>query len=367
MHVPFVDLQSQYRTARTEIDTAIRQVLARSDYILGESVETFEAAFASYCEAEYVVGVDSGFSALELILRAYNIGPGDEVITVANTFIATALSISQTGARPVLVDVDPVTYNIDPVAIEAAITPTTRAIIVVHFYGQPADMDAILAVARQHQLLVFEDACQAHGARYRGRRVGTLGNAAAFSFYPTKNLGAFGDGGAVVTNDPSLAEHVRLLRNLGQRVKNHHEIKGFNHRLDTLQAAILAAQLPHLDAWNASRRRAAAMYQEVLSDLDLVLPSVSADVEHVYHLYVVRTRNRSVLQAELAKAGVATAIHYPTPIHLQPAYAELGYRKGDFPIAEAYANEILSLPMFPFLSSDQIEYVAKAIKDAQAS
>jgi dTDP-4-amino-4,6-dideoxygalactose transaminase len=366
MQVPFVDLQSQYQTARTEIDGAIRHVLDRSDYVLGEAVEAFEIAFARYCEAKYAVGVDSGFSALELMMRACNIGPGDEVITVTNTFIATALSISRCGAQPVLVDIDPATYNINPTAIEAAITPATRAIIVVHLYGQPADMDPILAIARQHRLLVFEDACQAHGARYKGRRTGTLGDAAAFSFYPTKNLGAFGDGGAVVTNDPAIAERVRLLRNLGQRVKNHHEIKGFNHRLDTLHAAILAAQLPYLDAWNASRRRAAAMYQEALADLDLVLPVVSADVEHVYHLYVVRTRNRNALQAKLGRAGVPTAIHYPTPIHIQPAYSELGYRKGDFPIAEAYADEVLSLPMFPTLRSEQVEYIAEVIKSAQA-
>jgi dTDP-4-amino-4,6-dideoxygalactose transaminase len=367
MRVPFVNLQSQYEDVREAIDAALHGVLERSDYVLGEAVAAFERNFAAYCGTTDAVGVSSGYAALELILRAYDIGPGDEVITAANTFIATALPIAHCGARPVLVDIEPGSYNIDPALIEQAITPATRAILVVHLYGQPAPMAPILDIANKHGLLVFEDACQAHGARYQGARAGALGHAAAFSFYPTKNLGAFGDGGAVATNDGALAGRIRLLRNLGQRVKNTHEILGFNHRLDTLHAAILDAQLPRLDAWNALRRRAAARYGELLGELELTLPAAAPNVEHVYHLYVVRVRSRARLQASLEARGVATAIHYPTPLYLQPAFQSLGYRPGDFPVTEAAAGEILSLPMFPALCDEQIEYVAQAIRSAQRS
>lgn len=361
MKVAFVDLQSEYQAIKAEIDDAVAGVLNRSDYVLGKKVADFEGAFANYCEAAHAVGVDSGFSALELILRAYDIGPGDEVITAANTFIATALAISNCGARPVLVDMEPDSYNLDPTKVEAAITPATKAILPVHLYGQPADMDPILAIARRHGLRVVEDACQSHGARYKGRRTGSLGDAAAFSFYPSKNLGAYGDGGMVVTSDADIAERVRLLRNLGQTVKYHHTIKGFNHRLDTLQAAVLCAKLPHLDEANAARRQAAAQYRRELGDLPVVAPVEESWAEHVYHLYVIQVEERDALQAHLSAAGVATGIHYPIPIHVQPAYAELGYQQGDFPETERYAERILSLPMFPGITNEAITYTVDSI------
>lgn len=363
MKVPFVDLKSQYQTIQHEVNAAIAGVLERSDFVLGQAVQTFEEAFARYCEVPHAVGVDSGYSALEILLRAYEIGPGDEVITAANTFVATALPISNCGARTVLVDIDPRTYNLNPELLEAAITPATRAIIPVHLYGQPASMEPVMEIARRHGLIVIEDACQAHGARYNGKRTGSLGDAAAFSFYPAKNLGAYGDGGAVVTRDEAIAERVRLLRNLGQKVKNVHAFKGYNHRLDTMQAAILQVKLTCLDEWNASRRRAAAHYQEVLHDLPVVTPYVAAESEHVYHLYIVRVRNREAVQKHLSAAGIATGIHYPFPIHLQPAFEDLGYRRGDFPVAEEYADEILSLPMYPEVQQEQVAYVADVLRE----
>lgn len=362
MNVSFVDLQSEYQGIKDEIDAAIAAVLNRGDYVLGKSVNDFETAFADYCEADFAVGVDTGLSALELILRAYDIGPGDEVITAANTFIATALAISNCGACPVLVDVEPESYNLDPVLVETAVTPTTRAIIPVHLYGQPADMDPILTIARQHGLKVIEDACQAHGARYKGQRTGSLGDAAAFSFYPSKNLGAYGDGGMVVTRDAHVADQVRLLRNLGQPVRYQHQIKGYNHRLDTIQAAILCAKLPHLDKANAARRRAAAAYNQLLADLPVCAPPETAWAEHVYHLYVIRVTDRGALTAYLNEAGIATGIHYPIPIHLQPAYAELNHKLGDFPVTEQYAGQILSLPMYPDICQEAIEHTAHAIR-----
>lgn len=362
MKIPFVDLQAQYRSIKDEADAAVLAVMARGDFVLGGAVTEFEKAFADYCEADYAVGVDSGYSALELALLAYDIGPGDEVITAANTFIATTLAISNCGATPVLVDIDPDTYNIDPQKIEAAITPATRAIMPVHLYGQPADMDPILEIAQRHNLIVIEDAAQAAGARYKGRKIGGIGHAAGFSFYPGKNLGAYGDAGAVVTNDPAVADKVRLLRNIGQRVKYHHDVKGFNHRLDTMQAAVLQVKLPYLDGWNEQRRRAAATYERLLAGLPIVTPSVLDDVEHIYHLYVVRLENREQLQEALQDAGVATGLHYPVPIHLQPAYQELGYKRGDFPITEAYAETILSLPIFPELDDQKVAYVVDLIQ-----
>jgi dTDP-4-amino-4,6-dideoxygalactose transaminase len=361
MKIPFVDLQVEYQAIKTDLDNAIAAVLNRSDFVLGQAVGEFEEAFAQYCETSYAVGVDSGFSALELILRAYDIGPGDEVITAANTFIATALAISTVGAKPVLVDIDPDTYNLNPEILEAAITSATRAIIPVHLYGHPADMDPIVTIAQRHGVKVIEDACQAHGARYNGRRTGSLGDAAAFSFYPSKNLGAYGDGGIVVTSDPFVADRARLLRNLGQQAKYLHHIKGYNHRLDTVQAAILGTKLPHLDQRNAGRRQAAALYERLLADLPVVAPKVTANVEHVFHLFVVRIPERDLLQAHLTEAGIATGIHYPRPIHLQPAYQDLGYQQGDFPVTEQYADEILSLPMYPELQSEAIADVVGAI------
>ncbi|MEM7131342.1 MAG: DegT/DnrJ/EryC1/StrS family aminotransferase [Chloroflexota bacterium] len=363
MNVPFVDLKAQYQSIRKDVNVAVLDIMQRADFILGQSVADFEDAFAEYCETDYAIGVDSGYSALELIMLAYEIGPGDEVITAANTFIATALAISNCGAKPVLVDMDPETYNIDPTKIEAAITPATKAILPVHLYGQPADMEAITAIARKHNLFVFEDACQAHGARYNGRRTGSLGNAAAFSFYPGKNLGAYGDGGAVTTNDPDIAERIKLLRNLGQTVKYHHAIKGKNNRLDTLQAAVLKVKLPELDSWNQGRQKAADIYAEELVGLPITLPSKPSNVEHVYHLYVICTENRDELQTRLNEAGIASGLHYPIPIHLQPAYAELGYKTGDFPVTEQYASKILSLPIYPELTEEKISYVANTVSE----
>jgi dTDP-4-amino-4,6-dideoxygalactose transaminase len=371
MNIPFVDLKAQYRTIADDVNRAMAEVVENTDFVLGRAVNQFEEAFAAYCDADYAIGVDSGYSALELIVRAYDIGHGDEVITAANTFVATVLAISNCGAKPVLVDADPVTYNLDPTKLEAAITPRTKAIMPVHLYGQPADMDPIMAIAEKYGLKVIEDAAQGHGGYYKGRRVGALGHAAGFSFYPGKNLGAYGDGGAVVTSDPVLADKMRLLRNLGQRVKYQHEVKGYNRRLDTLQAAVLGVKLPHLDGWNADRRRVAAEYKQLLTGLPVVTPQTLPGVEPVYHLYVIRVQNRDDLQQYLAQRGIATGLHYPTPIHLQPAYAELDYQPGDFPITEALAHEILSLPMFPELSSEAVRYVVDAIAafvtDAEAA
>jgi len=363
MEIPFVDLKAQYRRIQDEVDPAVLAVMQRGDFILGGAVTEFEREYAAYCGVKHCVAVDSGYSALELIIRAYDIGPGDEVITAANTFIATTLAISNAGATPVLVDCDPETYNIDADKIEAAITSRTKAIMPVHLYGQTADMDTIHAIARRRNLLVFEDAAQASGARYKGRMAGSLGDAAAFSFYPGKNLGAYGDGGAVTTNDSAIAEKLRLLRNIGQKVKYYHEIKGFNNRLDTMQAAVLRVKLPHLDGWNAERRHAAAGYADLLAGLPIDTPSTADYAEHIFHLYVVRVSDREPLMEYLKKMGIATGLHYPIPIHLQPAYAELGYRRGDFPVTEAYAETIVSLPIFPELDDDKVAYVAGAIRD----
>ncbi len=363
MNVPFVDLRANYQSIKTDADAAVMGVLERSDFILGKAVGEFEEAFASFCGVKHCVGVDSGFSALEMILRGYGIGPGDEVITQANTFSATALAIATVGARTVLVDVDEKTYTMDPALLEAAITPATKAILPVHLYGQPADMDPIVEVARKHGLLVIEDACQAHGALYNGRRTGSLGDAAAFSFYPAKNLGAYGDGGAVVTNDPTLTERIGWLRNVGQRAKNDHAVKGFNHRLDTLQAAVLKVKLPHLDGWNQKRAAAVEVYQDALGDLPVITPQKSPDVQHVYHLYVVRAARRNLLADCLKDAGVGTGVHYPIPIHLQPAFADLGYDRGSFPVTEKLCGQILSLPMYPEIQPESIQYVANTIRE----
>jgi len=363
MHIPFVDLKAQYAFLAPEVQQAILNVLERGDFVLGEAVALFESEFAAYCGVEYAVGLDSGTSALELSLRAIGIGAGDEVVTVANTFIATATAISCTGARPVFVDIDPRTYNMDVSQIEEAITARTKAIIPVHLYGQPADMDPILEIAQKHNLAVIEDACQAHGAKYKGRRVGSLGQAAAFSFYPSKNLGAYGDGGMLVTKDQAIAERVRMLRNHGQREKYQHLVQGYNRRLDSIQAAILRVKLGHLDEWNASRRRCAQMYNELLGR-DLVVTPIEADyAEAVYHLYVIRAQERDGLQAHLRSRGIETGIHYPIPIHKQPAYQDLAYDKLRLPVTEACGREILSLPMYPELGVEAIGGVVEAIKD----
>jgi dTDP-4-amino-4,6-dideoxygalactose transaminase len=367
IRVPFVDLKAQYRGIAPEISDAIHGVLERADFILGQDVERLEAEFAAYVDVKYAVGVGSGLAALELALRAYGIGGGDEVITTANTFIATVLAIMATGARPVLVDVGPATYNMDPLALEAAITPRTRAVIPVHLYGQPVDLDPICAIARSHNLLVVEDAAQAHGAHYGGKRVGSFGHAAGFSFFPGKNLGAYGDGGMVVTNDGSVGEKIRQLRNYGQREKYYHEVSGTNSRLDTLQAAVLRVKLRYLDQWNGQRRRHADTYNKLLAALPVVCPVTSPAVEHIYHLYVIQVENRRPVQAALKSQGVDTGIHYPVPIHLQKACADLGYRPGDFPVTETLADRILSLPMFAELTHEQIDCVVDSLKQAIAT
>ncbi|MGD8806793.1 MAG: DegT/DnrJ/EryC1/StrS family aminotransferase [Chloroflexota bacterium] len=361
-NVPFVDLQIQYQELKAEIDAAMQQVLDTSSYILGPAVADFEADFADYCDVSEAIGVDSGYSAVELALRANGIGPGDEVITQANTFIATVLPVLNAGAKPVLVDIHPDNYNLDPSKLEAAITPATRAIVAVHLYGHPADMAPILEIARRHNLVVVEDAAQAHGARYYGHRIGGLGHVAAFSFYPTKNLGAFGDAGAVTTNDPELAEQVRLLRNLGQPVKYVHAQRGFNFRLDSLQAAVLRQKLTRLDSWNAQRQHLARRYDRGLAGLPLVTPTEAPWAEHVYHLYVIRAARRDALQQHLADHGVATALHYPVPLHRQEALQELGYRPGDFPVTERYAQEILSLPMYSGMTEADQDHVIQVIR-----
>jgi dTDP-4-amino-4,6-dideoxygalactose transaminase len=361
--VRFVDLQAQYRTIKNEVDAAMAEVVERTDFILGEEVKRFEEEFARYCEAEHAVGVDNGTAALELAFRALGIGPGDEVLVPANTFIATAAAVSFTGATPVFVDADSITYNVDVGRLHRHLTPRTRAVAPVHLYGQPADMDPIMEFAREHGLLVVEDACQAHGARYKGRRVGSIGHAAAFSFYPGKNLGAYGDGGAVVTNDERVAERVRVLRNCGQAEKYQHVAPAWNHRLDTLQAAVLRTKLPYLDQWNAQRRRWAALYDDLLAVEGVTTPVSASYAEPVHHLYVIAVEDRHGLQAHLAANGVATGIHYPVPIHLQPVYADLGYRRGDFPVAERLAGHILSLPMFAELTEDQVRGVAALVRD----
>ena len=359
LQVPFVDLAAQYCAISAEINEAVSKVIRETDFVLGRDVHLFEEEFAAFCQANWAIGVDSGTSALELALRAYEIGPGDEVITAANSFIASALAISHAGSTPVLVDVDPDTYTIDVGAIEKAITPRTKAIIPVHLYGHPADMDPILQLAQRHGLIVIEDACQAHGARYKGKRAGSLGHAAAFSFYPGKNLGAYGDGGMVVTNDQAIAKRLEMLRNYGQKEKYQHMFRGYNRRLDTLQAAVLRVKLKHLDEWNDARRQHAKSYRRLLEQSGIVAPHAVAHAEPVWHLYVIRTDQRDALKEHLASRGISVGIHYPIPIHLQPAYRDLGYRQGDFPVTEEYARRILSLPMYAELTPEIVARVAE--------
>ena len=363
MNVPWIDLSIQHRTLRPEINQAINDILDRCDFILGQDVGKFEEEFAAYCGTKYAVGVDSGVSAIELSLRALGVGSGDEVIVPTHTFTATAAAVTFAGATPVFVDADPVTWNIDVSKIEDAITPQTKAIVPVHLYGLPAEMDEILRIAKAHSLVVVEDACQAHGAKYKGKRTGSLGDAGAFSFYPTKNLGACGDAGMVTTDNPDVAESVRALRNCGQRVKNVHELPPFNHRIDSFQAAILRIKLSHLDEWVESRRRIAALYDQLLTKTDLVTPVEPLGCEHVYHLYVVRSQNRDALQAHLKGQGIGTAIHYPDPVHLQPFYSNGADRHGQFPVAEKICSEILSLPMYPEMTEEQVEIVSSKIME----
>ena len=358
--IQFVDLVAQYAQIKPEVDAAIAKVCARGDFILGEDVKLFEQEFAAFCGAPHCLTVANGTEALQLALMACGVGPGDEVITCTHTFIATILAIHQAGAKPVLVDCDPTYYTIDTAAVEGAITPRTKAILPVHLYGQPADMDPILEVARKHKLQVIEDACQAHGAEYKGRRCGTMGDIAAFSFYPGKNLGAYGDGGAITTLRADLTERVWLLRNYGQKVKYEHTLKGFNSRLDTLQAAILRVKLRRLEQWNEARRQVAAKYDRLLAGIPVVTPKAAPYARHVYHLYVVQVPDRLKQQVAFDAANVSHVIHYPTPVHLQPAFADLGYQRGSFPVSETLAPKIISLPMFPELDDRQIERVVGA-------
>ena len=374
--IPLVDLKAQYRAIQPQIDAAIQGVIQSTSFIMGPDVKKFEDAYAQYCRADHCIGVSSGTSAIELVLRACNIGPGDEVITISHTFVATIEAIYAVGARPVFVDVDAQTYNMDADKVAAAISPATRAIMPVHIYGQPADMTQLRAVADAHDLLLIEDAAQAHGATWMGQRTGTLADAACFSFYPGKNLGAYGDAGAVVTQRAEIAQRVRLMRNHGRTDKYLHETLGFGERMDTMQAAILAAKLPHLDAWTAARRRLAARYDELLatevdpSESDqtkvqnnsLILPSVDPNAEPAWHLYVLRTRARDELIAHLRADGIGAGIHYPIPLHLQPGYSELGYNKGDFPVTEEVADTCLSLPIFPEMSDEQQDRVVDSIR-----
>lgn len=362
--IPFLDLTAPYRELKSEIDAAVSRCLASGWYIGGPEVPAFEAAYAGYCGAAHCVGVANGLDALQLALRALDVGPGDEVIVPSNTYIATWLAVSQCGATPVPVEPVMRTFNIDPVRIQAAITQRTKVIMPVHLYGQPADMDPILSIARKHGLRVLEDGAQAHGARYKGKRVGAHGDAVAWSFYPGKNLGAMGDGGAITTNDADLADRIRVLRNYGSRIKYVNEVKGYNSRLDPIQAAILRVKLVHLDEWNARRGAIAARYQQALAGCGLTLPYVPDWAQSVWHLYVVRSLERDTLQNRLSANGLATLIHYPIPPHMQLAYANLGIAADALPIARDMAHQVVSLPMGPHLADIDAEEVVRAVQQA---
>jgi dTDP-4-amino-4,6-dideoxygalactose transaminase len=359
--IPFVDLGRQHASIRDEIDAAVAEVIDAGAFILGPDVELFESEWAEFCEAEHAIGVASGTAAIHLLLEAAGVGGGHEVIVPANTFVASALPVMHRGARLVLVDCDPVSATLDPDAVAAAVTPRTRALIAVHLYGQAADMDPLLQLAERHGFDVFEDACQAHGARYRDRRVGALGTAGCFSFYPSKNLGALGDGGAVVTNDDELADRLRRARDLGQERKYEHVVLGHNERLDTLQAAVLRVKLRYLESWNELRRQHARSYAEQLADADVVLPTELEGREHVWHLYVIRTLDRDRIRASLEAEGIRTGLHYPIPVHLQKAFTALGHGAGAFPVAEEWSSQGLSLPMFAELEPTEVAAVARAL------
>lgn len=362
MNVQLVDLHKQYEPLKEEILSGFAQVLDGMHLFLGENVQTLEHDFARFCDAKFGIGVSDGTAALHIILRAMGIGPGDEVITVSHTFIATAEAIMLTGAKPVFVDVDPSTYLMDVSLIEAKITPRTKALIPVHLYGQTVNMDPLLELAKQHGLRVIEDACQAHGAEYKGRKVGSLGDAAAFSFYYSKNLGAYGEGGFVSTNDVELAAKIRKIRDHGSGLRYHHDLVGVNGRLDEMQAVVLRAKLPHLAAWNEKRRAHAQMYNELLKDTPVVLPVERPDNIPVYHLYVINAPKRDELQIFLKEKGVSTGIHYPIPIHLQTAAEFLGYKQGDLPVTESIVSRIISLPMYAELNDEELHFVADSVK-----
>ena len=361
--IPLVDLKAQYQSLKPEIAAAVEQVLESGQFVLGDQVAGFEQEFAGYVQAAEAVAVNTGTSALHLALLAAGIGPGDEVITVPFTFVATVAAIGYTGARAVFVDIDPATFTMDVTQIEQAITPRTKAILPVHLYGHPADMDPILEIAERHGLVVIEDACQAHGAEYKGRRVGSIGLIGCFSFYPGKNLGACGEGGMAVTSDPDRARTMRMLRDWGQERRYHHVLKGFNYRMEGLQGSILRVKLRHLEAWTEARRAHARGYAAQLAGTDAVTPSEQPWARHVYHVYAIRTASREALQRTLLANGVQTGIHYPIPVHLQLAYADLGYRAGQFPHSEQAAAEVLSLPMYPELSCTQRETVSAVLRE----
>jgi dTDP-4-amino-4,6-dideoxygalactose transaminase len=366
IRVPYLDLKAQYQSIKPEIDAAIARVLESGQFVLGPEVAGFEQEFAAYCGASECIALNSGTSALHLALLAAGIGPGDEVITVPFTFVASVAAVTYTGARPALVDIDSRSFTMDPAAIEAAITPRTKAILPVHLYGQAADMDPIMDVARRRGLVVIEDAAQAHGAKYKGRPVGSIGDMACFSFYPGKNLGAYGEGGAVTTSNPEYARTIRMLRDWGQDRKYHHVLRGFNYRMEGFQGAILRVKLRHLERWTEARLKVVRLYNELLANSGLELPAEMPWARHVYHVYTLRTDDRDGLQAALQAEGIQTGIHYPVPAHLQPAYADLGYGRGDFPRSESAAEQVLSLPLYPELSSEAVAEVAGAVKHAVA-
>ena len=362
--IPYVDLRAQYHSIKAEVDAAIAKVLESSEFVLGSEVARFEEEFAAYCGARYGIGVNSGTSALHLALLAAGIGPGDEVITVPFSFVATTAAIRYTGATPVFVDIDARTYNMDAARIEQKITARTKALLPVHLYGQPADMDPILEIARRHRLVVIEDAAQAHGAEYKGRRAGSIGDLAAFSFYPPKNLGAFGEAGMVTTNNPEFARAAGLLRNWGGEQKYHHTLKGYNYRMEGLQGAVLRVKLRHLERWTELRRAHAAMYARLLDGAGVTTPYVVPEVRHVYHVYAILAAGRQRIMDNLTSRGIQHAIHYPIPIHLQEAHADLGYREGDFPVAEDVARRVLALPIYPEMTAEQVETVSAVVSEA---
>ena len=362
VRVPYLDLKAQYRSIKPEIDAALERVLESCQFVLGSEVAAFERDFAVYCGSAECIALNSGTSALHLALLSAGVEPGDEVITVPFTFVANVAAILYAGAKPVLVDIDPVSFNMDPPQIEAAITPRTKAILPVHLYGQCADMDPILEIAKRHGLVVIEDAAQAHGAKYKGRLAGSIGDIGCFSFYPGKNLGAYGEGGAVTTNNPQVARKVRMLRDWGQDRKYHHILRGYNYRMEGFQGAVLGVKLRHLPAWTEARRAVVDQYNRRLAGSDVQTPIEMEWAHHVYHVYTLRSQDRDALQSALTSEGIQTGIHYPVPVHLQPAYADLGYGRGAFPQAEKAASEVLSLPLFPEMTSAQIETVARTVQ-----
>jgi dTDP-4-amino-4,6-dideoxygalactose transaminase len=363
MNVPFMDLKLQYAAIKNDVLAAIGDVLESAHFVLGKEVAAFEDEFATFCGAQHGVAVNTGTSALHLALLAAGVGKGDEVITVPCTFVATVAAVLYTGATPVFVDVDPVTYTMDPSKVEAAITPKTKALLPVHLYGNPADMDVLIGIARRHNLVVIEDAAQAHAAEYKGRRCGSIGDLGCFSFYPGKNLGAYGEGGLVTTNNPEYARTIRMLRDWGAEKKYEHVMKGFNYRMEAIQGAILRIKLRHLDQWTNARRAHAAAYQSVLPQDILTLPTEQVDSRHVYHVYAVLTEQRREMMASLSTQGIQTGIHYPYPVHLLPGYSDLGYGPGDFTVSERIASRELSLPMFPEMNEAQVMAVAAAVSE----